>query len=375
MGGGVLPKKGFQDLKSGIIDNDLCTRCGACVASCPVEVLENGPDSVELIGECNPCGICSKVCPGGGMDLSFHEKQIFGRSRKKPFGSRLGIYQDKVHITSSSKDYIKIGYYGGRVTSILVAALRSDLIDAALLTDWNEDGHLSIGSGVVARTEDDIRSYASVKYGFTTVLSRLKEITNDPSISSAAMVGLPCTLHGLMKMRSLPETKKLTEKIEYAISLNCGAPQTDERTWKKRIEVLTGVNTDEIASANYRKISSTMVRIVVGKKDGNTVTKEMNIVKFLFRNAVTHHWPRCMMCPDYSGELSDISFGAPVIRTEKGQALIKNAMDLGFLKPSSNKKRTSQNIMDLYVPIRKKLRTRRIIAGRRRKGLPYPIYR
>ena len=99
--------------------------------------------------------------------------------------------------------------------------MESVLIDAALLTDWNGHGHLSIGDGKIARTKEEIMSLASSKYVFSPVLTRLKEIAEDPTISSAAIVCLPCTIQGFRKMELLPQTMELTRKVNYVIGLNC----------------------------------------------------------------------------------------------------------------------------------------------------------
>ncbi|MEA3557914.1 MAG: 4Fe-4S binding protein, partial [Candidatus Thermoplasmatota archaeon] len=45
-------------MKRSVIYQDLCTRCGGCAASCPVNALSFGKDGIELVGDCIECGTC-----------------------------------------------------------------------------------------------------------------------------------------------------------------------------------------------------------------------------------------------------------------------------------------------------------------------------
>lgn len=370
-----MTKESFSDLKRNIIDTDLCTRCGACVVSCPIDVLKYGADSIDIEGKCIPCGVCSRVCTGGVMDLSRTEKELFGKTRKRSIGHRLGIYRNKIQLTSSSKEFIRAGYFGGRISSVLAAALETGLIDAALLTDWNDEGFLSIGSARIARSKEEVISCASSKYSFSPVLTLLKEVEKDDSIKRAALVGLPCNIHGFRKMQAEPKVSKLTKKVEYVIGLNCGAPQMDEGTWREMISELTGIPSESISAVRYRKTSSRVLRLEVDRNDGEKYVRTIGIAKLLGPIARADHWYRCRMCPDYSSELSDITFGAPVVRTEKGEEILRNAIENGYLKRSSLKKIWVQNLQDILIPYRKRKWMRKNISRRKRNGMCVPKYR
>ncbi|MGA1819395.1 MAG: Coenzyme F420 hydrogenase/dehydrogenase, beta subunit C-terminal domain [Thermoplasmatota archaeon] len=367
--------KGFDDLKREVIDPGLCTRCGGCAASCPVQVLEFNSEGIALSGDCIDCGTCLGICPGKGIDMTGHEKRLFSRSRKRDLGRGLGIYLDKEQLTSSNREIVKVGYYGGRVTSVLVAALEAGMIDAALLTQWAEDGSLSTGNGIIARTEEEVISAASSKYVFSSVLTLLPKVREDATIENAALVCLPCQVQAFRNMEAYPATTSLTAKVGYLISLNCGAPNMSEASWRKAASDLVGTSPEQVTGLKYWKISSTKVRVEAALKDGGVRSKELNMAFFLKRVNKGPRWGRCDLCPDYSGELSDLTFGAPVIRTERGRELLDNAKKMGMLKGSSFKKSVSQNVTDLYVCVSKKKRARRNIRRRRKQGLPYPEYR
>ncbi|MBN1389106.1 MAG: Coenzyme F420 hydrogenase/dehydrogenase, beta subunit C-terminal domain [Candidatus Thermoplasmatota archaeon] len=373
-GGCLLNGVGFEDLRREVVDAGLCTRCGGCVASCPVNVLEFGKESIVLIGDCIKCGACLRICPGKGVDMSAHEKRLFSRSRRSRPGGKNGIYQERRHLTSVSREFMKAGYFGGRVSSVLAAALEARSIDAALVTDWSDNGSLSTGKGIIARTKEEVIQAASSKYVFSSVLTLLPLVQKDPDIKKIAVVGLPCQVQAVRNMQADPALEHLTSKIEYLISLNCGAPNMSEDGWRATVSRLMDVPANNVRSFRYRKVSSTRIGLEVRTIDGNIITKEMLISSFLRNVNMGPKWPRCMFCPDYSGELSDISFGAPVIRTDRGMELVRNAEDRGYLKRSSFKKSRSQDITDLFVGYRKRRHYSRNVERRRRKKLPVPLY-
>ena len=52
------------------VDHDTCTGCGACVGTCPVEVLEMKDGKASYIGDgCIDCGACVSVCPVEALSL------------------------------------------------------------------------------------------------------------------------------------------------------------------------------------------------------------------------------------------------------------------------------------------------------------------
>ncbi len=365
----------FIDLKKNIIDTGLCTRCGGCAASCPVDAISFTNIGMVLTGECIGCGNCVTICPGGGVDLSSHEGRLFGSTRKKPLGSPLGIYRKKLDLSAYDIDIFKKGYFGGRVSAILIHALEAGSIDAALLTDWAGPGNLSIGSAGIARTRKEVLGYASSKYLFSPVLSELKDLYKDDSIRKAAIVALPCQVHAFRNMELHPGTVHLTGKIEYVIGLNCGASNLSEENWKRIIEKLTDVEQEDILDLRAWKVSGTRIHFKVTKKDGNVVEKEMSLNRYLAQINKVDVWPRCMMCPDYSNDLSDITFGMPYIRTEKGEGLVDSAIKANALKRSSINRKVAQFIIDLIMPRRKRKRTRKNIARRKKEGRPYPMFR
>jgi NAD-dependent dihydropyrimidine dehydrogenase PreA subunit len=56
------------------IDQDLCTGCGECVASCPNDVIRLDPEQGQAVirypDDCTLCGWCAADCPEDAIYLS-----------------------------------------------------------------------------------------------------------------------------------------------------------------------------------------------------------------------------------------------------------------------------------------------------------------
>ena len=52
------------------VDKKTCTGCGACIGTCPVEVLVMNGDKAVYDGDgCIDCGACVSVCPVEALSL------------------------------------------------------------------------------------------------------------------------------------------------------------------------------------------------------------------------------------------------------------------------------------------------------------------
>lgn len=52
------------------VDKDTCIGCGACIETCPVEVLEMKGDKVAYKGDgCIECGACVSTCPVEALSI------------------------------------------------------------------------------------------------------------------------------------------------------------------------------------------------------------------------------------------------------------------------------------------------------------------
>jgi adenylylsulfate reductase subunit B len=58
-----------------VINKELCTGCGTCEDSCPLDVLymdsEENKSYVKYPEECWHCGSCRQDCPEGAIEIRF----------------------------------------------------------------------------------------------------------------------------------------------------------------------------------------------------------------------------------------------------------------------------------------------------------------
>lgn len=53
-----------------VVNQDTCTGCGECVASCPLDAIEMKDDKAFVDPDtCGDCGACVDVCPVGAISM------------------------------------------------------------------------------------------------------------------------------------------------------------------------------------------------------------------------------------------------------------------------------------------------------------------
>jgi coenzyme F420 hydrogenase subunit beta len=310
----------YTDLKRDVWDTDMCSGCGACVGSCPLEALHfRGDDNPIYDGLCSKCSTCYNVCP------RTPDKKSISVSRVPENRDNIGPYIKRYFARSSDFQIIKRAQGFGVVTSVLKHILDEKIVDAAIVV--TSDIFMNTRA-MIAKDFSDVKKSTKVKYIWTPVLSKLREAVLDPSIESIAVVGVPCVIQAL-EMVSQSKLLLYKKKLKLRIGLFC---------WEifRHILISEMIHKELQLDIDPRMIWMFDIRhrkLVVELTDSTEYHIPLETASKYARKG-------CNYCVDFTSEWSDISVGnagAPkdfltvVTRTETGESIIKDMITKGKL--------------------------------------------
>jgi coenzyme F420 hydrogenase subunit beta len=335
----------FVDLKSEILDQDMCTRCGACVAICPPGWLAVGGDSVPVPAvdpdamACGECSLCLDVCPGKDTGTPRSELGIFGRSRT-PAERWTGIFRQSLVLTSTNPRVLGGAAAGGAGTTLMLTALRSGLADAVIVVGRDADRPW-VPAALITDSEDEVIRCGQTSYCLTPNLQLLR----DPRYARIAVVGVPCEIQAVRKMQTLLPMPEIAGKIVLAVEIACASSTMLAGTEYLITEKL-GIPLHDVAEMRYRDGEYPGEFAVRTRKGERRALPFFEVVDE-FKRFKTH---RCLVCGDWWSGLADVSIsdGDPNIyassqsgarpprqsivmtRTPQGEKIVQMAVQLGL---------------------------------------------
>ncbi|MFX0188987.1 MAG: Coenzyme F420 hydrogenase/dehydrogenase, beta subunit C-terminal domain [Candidatus Hodarchaeota archaeon] len=339
----VKPKKAliedikiFKDLEDKIIKTDKCCACGACVAYC----LSQGFDVIKMEGytpqfisdanvdNCKECGVCYYICPQTDPLID----KITDLYRIK---DELGYVHDIIAAKTTDEKIKEVGQDGGLVTTLLMYLFDKNKIDAAIVSEY--DNNFNPIPKIVYNKEDLLKS-SGTRYSISSNILPLKDLYDiaeeivkkqkqiyDLNQIRMAFVGTPCQCRAIRKMQLLNVSP--SHVIKYVFGLFC----MENFDYNKLFE-LVKAETNEVP-INIAKMNIKKNFFITNK--ANQV-HEVELKKF--DPAVRNH---CHECDEFTSRFSDLSFGGSgavqqnsmiIIRTEKGQELIKDLIINGYIE-------------------------------------------
>lgn len=291
---------------AAVVENELCTGCGACVGVCPTKAVEMIVSRGLLlpnidVDRCTDCGICVRSCPGYSLDMEKLNSQVFGR---QPTDACVGVFLKCYVGHSNDREVSSVCSSGGVVDELLIYALESGMIDGAVVARMKKDNPLDT-EPFVARTREDVLSASRSKYcpvATGVVLERLRR-----EEGRFAVVGLPCHIHGIRKAESV--VPGLREKIVLHVGLFCGHTVSYDGT-DFLLEKLR-VRREEVTRLDYRGKGwpdAMRVHLKNGRKLSLRFNRDWNAYWNVFSPFFFTPF-RCLMCPDQFNELADVSVG------------------------------------------------------------------
>jgi coenzyme F420 hydrogenase subunit beta len=229
---------------------------------------------------------------------------------------------------------------GGVITALLVFALKTGLIDGALVTKEKEENPF-IAESFIARTKEDIIKSAKSKYCPVSINPALKEIVNSKDKEKFAIVGLPCHISSIRKVCKIDSN--LNKKILFTLGLFC-----DHTPSLNAIDFFLKkfkIKKEEVVKINYRG-DGWPGYVKIFKKNGE-IMKYRYPLYWSIAGSNFFYPKTCLACQDCSAETSDISFGDAwlpefkqegigrslvICRTERGEAILREAQKRGWIK-------------------------------------------
>jgi coenzyme F420 hydrogenase subunit beta len=369
-----------SELFEKVVGVGLCTACGTCVGICPEGCLyfDAAAEIPVLRGDCVNCGLCLNVCPGKDIPLPQLEKVTFGRERDQ--GEQyLGVYRSLKVGQACDEKIRSRGTSGGIASALLCHALDSGIIDSALITQ-PDPMEPWIGKPRLVSSAGEILQAARSRYVLVPLNSILQQIV-ERNLNRVALVGLPCHIHGLRKMKLEPALRELGKRISLVVGIFCGTNYS-RRVMEHFIQEFFGVPLESIRSFHYRGGTNNQ-EVILTTKDGREMkTTQQNRI-FLMTG---HKKERCLVCADLYNDLADISVGDAftfgdhkavpnvsliIVRNKNGEEILLSA-------EKSNAVRTSPIGIDVFygnIGFERKLHgTPYRLEERKKFGWPVPDF-
>ena len=310
---------GSNELMEDVIKKDLCIGCGACVDLCPYFKTYKGKTTMTF--NCAIAkGRCHASCPKTELDMTELSKLIRG----KPYNENpIGFYEE-IFSSKAGKKMEKAKFQaGGTVSSLIAYALKTGVIDSAVLTGMEE---LVPAPRLVTKVEE-ATLFSTSKYSASPTIAAVNKGAQD-GFKKIGVVGTPCQMTAIAKMsiNSLGRDD-FFDPVALKIGLFC--------TWaldtKRLISFLS--NKLDVTKITGMDIPPPPAEVFVIETVSETINIPLREIRPLVPNS-------CLFCPDMTSEWADISVGVLegnpnlntlIVRTDFGKKLVDGAAKDGFL--------------------------------------------
>lgn len=315
--GSLEKKKGLKELRAEVLDTDACTACGTCVYTCPyIHAME---DRVVVVSECRIAeGSCYLACPRTEPIPSICDN-IYGDSG---FNETVGPVLEYMMARSSLvQDHANV-QYGGIVTTLLLKAMKTEVVNRAVVT--KEAVNLPLP--FVAVNNEEILSAAGSKYALAPTNKEVNRILPDSKHQIAA-VTLPCQATGLRKKQLFPSERDYGE-VKLVIGLFC-TWALGQKGWRQLLQKYVGA--EPVQRIHIPPPPAQHLEIVTAQERHAIPLEEVR----------SHVRPGCQVCMDMTAENADLAVGmvegeeawnTVIIRTERGKALWDDAVASGEIE-------------------------------------------
>lgn len=325
----------FGSLVSEVVNKGICMYCGACIASCPIDILFHSDNEEPVMrGTCAACQVCYYSCPRIELPVAEIERQVFGRERSAE-ETILGIHIGNYSIRAKDQDILKRAQDGGAVSALMLYALDQKIIDYALVSGFSSKDPWK-PFPKVARSKEELIENAGSQYtpggqigGMAEIAVPNRSVVNFQE-ERLALVGLPCELQGFWRMNShWIAAPKLGRNLVFTVGLFCSKVFDYGKMMVEYVQGSRGIDLRTVTKVNIKKN-----RLLVYTGDQLAIDEPVEVIAHAARE-------ECNICVDYSAELADISVGAigsatgwstVLTRTPRGEDILNGAVEAGYVE-------------------------------------------
>ncbi len=321
-------KPGSQaKLKKSVLEQSLCTGCGACVGLCPYQVIYR--DRTVQLFDCDlQDGKCHAFCPRTPADYDAMRQTLFDADDLTP---EIGAVKSFYLTRAANPELRKCAQHGATVTALMELAMKEGMINAAIVSGRSEDGEQE---GKIIEIPEELRRYAKSKFTVSPTVAAFHRLSGNYA-KKVGVVATPCQAQALAKIKNAKiDGYERAGLLGLVIGLFCGWTLSIEKfqnllqKYHLSVSDLTGM--DIPAGKNSLELQS-----------GQQVTSvPMAEVETCIRTA-------CRYCTDSTAEFADLSVGAAryggdceemrgwnqvIVRSRTGKDLIELAREKGILE-------------------------------------------
>jgi len=321
-------KTGAQaKLKKNVLEQNLCTGCGACVGLCPYQVVYKDR-TVQLFNCDLTDGKCHAFCPRTTADYAKIRNILYDINDITPeVGAVKGFF-----LTRAADPVLRdLAQHGGTVTALLELAMEEGLIDAAIVSAQNDDLEQE---GRTIDHQRDLRRYSKSKFTVSPTVAAFHRQAQSGD-KRIGIVATPCQATALAKIKTAKiDGYTRAESIGLVIGLFCGWTLSMER-FQKLLQKY------QVAMADLLGVDIPAGRNILELRTSQNVTGvPLAEVDACIRTA-------CRYCADSTAEFADLSVGAAryggdyeemrgwnqvIVRSRAGETLINLARQKGVLE-------------------------------------------
>ena len=326
-----------MDLRK-VVKGNLCIGCGICTIDDKVGKLKviNRQNNSQVPANTtkDQDSLAIKVCPGKGYNIVSEGRTLYGTGK---YNINLGFYYNLHAAHTPSKEILHNASSGGAITAILIYLLRQHIVDKVSVTQFYCDKDGVHTKSFLTNDRAEILKAQGSKYCPVDLSNLLKELHEYKG--KVAIMATPCAIAGIRNIqRECPDYIKAN--IVFTIANFCGG----FKSWRniKRLAEIHQVDYYNLRDFRFRGGGQPGSLRFIDNDGKEASTPYPNYVG-LNGYSKMH---RCFVCPDASGELTDISCGDAwiprfekddnpwsmiICRTEEASKLVEKMGDDGIM--------------------------------------------